>query len=158
MEVTEVQARVNVPETCPKDNFEQLVEKLLSNCTHEQLGYLVKELQVELEYRKFSDERIKALREKLVNEKNLIDDQIKMRKALLFSAERDEKIDEYEISYSSSMSSIESESSSSNSDSDEEEEQPKPKIQQKLKQKKMPAKKVVKKVVKPAKKQSKSNK
>lgn len=156
MEVTEVQARANVPETCPKDNFEQQVEKLLMSCNYEQLGYLAKELQVELQYRKFSDERIKALREKMLKEKSLMDDQIKMRSALLISANQEAKIEEYEISYSSSMSSIESESESEIDD--DEEEQPKPKIQQKLKQKKMPVKKVVKKVVKPAKKQSKSNK
>ncbi|HRP37992.1 MAG TPA: hypothetical protein PLS50_09370 [Candidatus Dojkabacteria bacterium] len=116
-------------------SFEDQVEQLLHSCTLEQLNYISKELQTELQYRVFSEKKIRELRDRLMNEKMKFHDNLKIQKALIFDTEKEEVEEEFEVSYSSEPDE--------NDDDDEVEEMPvvKPKIKRQLQQKKIPVKK-----------------
>lgn len=117
-------------------SFEDQVEQLLHSCTLEQLNYISKELQTELQYRVFSEKKIRELRDRLMNEKMKFHDNLKIQKALIFDTEKEEVEEEFEVSYSSEPDEYDG-------DDDEVEEMPvvKPKIKRQLQQKKIPVKK-----------------
>ncbi|MBX2940279.1 MAG: hypothetical protein KF880_09415 [Ferruginibacter sp.] len=118
-------------------SFEDQVEQLLHSCTLEQLNYISKELQTELQYRVFSEKKIRELRDRLMNEKMKFHDNLKIQKALIFDTEKEEVEEEFEVSYSSEPDE------NDDDDDDEVEEMPvvKPKIKRQLQQKKIPVKK-----------------
>ena len=86
------------PEKSPEVSFEMQVEKLLMNCSPDELKYLENALYAENEFRKFSETKIRLLKEKLKEMERDFHRKMKLKKELLDKQIEDLPCDESEES------------------------------------------------------------
>ena len=86
------------PQPIPEVSFEMQVEKLLMNCSPDELKYLENALYAENEFRKFSETKIRLLKEKLKEMERDFHRKMKLKKELLDKQIEDLPCDESEES------------------------------------------------------------
>lgn len=88
----------SLAQPAPELSFEMQIEKLLSNCSVDELKYLENALYAENEFRKFSQTKIQVLKDKLRDMERDFHRRMKLKKELLEKEIEDLPDDESEQS------------------------------------------------------------